>query len=230
MTARRYPTSHMRVNVAFVAGATGMTGQYVVEMLCEDAYFDRVVALVRRPGIATHPKLEDRVVDFAGLGAADLQGATHLFCCLGTTIRKAGSKEAFRRVDFDYVVRFAEAGRAAGAGFMALVSSAGADEKAGSFYLKVKGEAERRLEGIGFEALHIFRPSILLGKRDERRAGEEWGIRVARAMEWMLVGGLRKYRPMPAGTLAAAMAAAGERGGTGVQVHEYDGILKLARG
>lgn len=218
------------MNVAFVAGATGMTGRYLGEMLCEDAYFDRVVALVRRPRIARYPKLEERVVDFGALGAADLESATHLFCCLGTTMKRAGSKEAFRRVDLDYVVRFAEAGKAAGADFMALVSSVGADEKAGSFYLKVKGEAERRLEGIGFEALHIFRPSILLGKRDESRPGEEWGIRLARAMEWLLVGGLRKYRPMPAGTLAAAMAAAGERGGTGVQVHDYDGILRLARG
>ncbi|HNY40620.1 MAG TPA: NAD(P)H-binding protein [Bryobacteraceae bacterium] len=220
----------MKDHVAVVAGATGMTGRYLVEMLCEDAYFDKVVALVRRPGSARYPKLEERMVDFGGLDAADLEGATHLFCCLGTTMKRAGSKEAFRQVDLDYVTRFAEAGRAAGAGFMALVSSVGADEKAGSFYLKVKGEAERRLEEIGFEALHIFRPSILLGKRDESRPGEEWGIPLARAIEWMLVGDLRKYRPMPAGTLAAAMAAAGERGGTGIQVHTYEGIVRLAGG
>jgi len=127
-------------------------------------------------------------------------------------MKKAGLKEAFRRVDLDYVVRFAEAGRAAGAGFMALVSSVGADEKAGSFYLKVKGEAERRLEEIGFEALHIFRPSILLGKRDERRPGEEWGIRVALAMEWMLVGGLEKV-PADAGGDAGCSNGGGRGAG-----------------
>jgi uncharacterized protein YbjT (DUF2867 family) len=113
---------------------------------------------------------------------------------------------------------------------MALVSSVGADEGAGSFYLKVKGEAERALEKMGFEALHIFQPSILLGERAESRAGERWGIRLAKAMEWMMVGGLRKYRAMPAGTLAAAMVAAGKRGGTGTEVHTYEGIVRLAGG
>ncbi len=220
----------MKQNVAVVAGATGMTGRYLVEMLCEDAYYDRVVALVRKPSLGARPKCEERVVDFDRLSAGDLGGATHLFCCLGTTMRKAGSKEAFRRVDFDYVTGFANAGKTASASFMALVSSVGADDEAGSFYLKVKGEAERAVEGMGFEALQIFQPSILLGQRGESRPGEEWGKRVAMAFEWMLGGGLRKYRPMPAVTLAAAMAAAGERGGSGIQVHTYEGILRLARG
>jgi hypothetical protein len=94
----------------------------------------------------------------------------------------------------------------------------------------VKGEAERAVEGMGFEAMHIFQPSILLGEREESRAGERWGIRLAKATEWMMVGGLRKYRPMPGVTLAAAMAAAGERGGTGIRVHTYEGIVRLARG
>ena len=201
-----------------------------MEILSEDAFYDKVVALVRRPCLPGFPKLEERLADFDGLTAHDLEGATHLFCCLGTTMRKAGSKEAFWKVDFDYVTGFARAGRAAGAGFMAMVSSVGADEEAGSFYLKVKGEAERALETMGFEALHIFQPSILLGHRDESRPGEEWGKRLARAFEWALIGRLTKYRPMPAATLAAAMAAAGERGGVGVQVHVYDGILRLARG
>lgn len=220
----------MSSNTAVIAGATGLTGRYLLEALLEDAFYDRVVALVRKRSLGARPKLEERVVDFGDLGAGDLEGATHLFCCLGTTMKKAGSKEAFRRVDFEYVAGFAGAGKAAGAGFMALVSSVGADDEAGSFYLKVKGEAERAVEGMRFEALHIFQPSILLGKRGESRPGEEWGQRLARAFEWAMGGGLRKYRPMPAGTLAAAMAAAGERGGAGVQVHTYDGIVGLAGG
>jgi uncharacterized protein YbjT (DUF2867 family) len=145
-------------------------------------------------------------------------------------MRAAGSKEAFREVDFEYVKRFAGAGRSAGAQFLALVSSVGADMGAGSFYLKTKGEAERAAGEPGFERLHIFRPSLLLGPRDEERQGEEWVERLSRGFEWMMVGGLRKYRPMPARVLAAAMAAAGERGGAGIQVHHFDAILKLASG
>ena len=215
-------------NVAVVAGATGMTGRYLMEVLLEDAFYDRVLALVRTPVRIDHPKLEQRSVDFGRLDRESLDGATHLFCCLGTTIRKAGSREAFRRVDYEYALAFAKAGLEAGAKRLMLVSSVGADPGAGNFYLRVKGELERDVERLDFEATHIFRPSFLMGKRDEKRPGEEWGIRLSRAFEWALAGGLRKYRPMPAGTLAAAMAAAGERGAPGCHVHYHDQIVRLA--
>ena len=205
-----------------------MTGRYLVEVLLEDAFYDAVVALVRRPLGVDHPKLQERTVDFSRFSGDDLAGATHLFCCLGTTIRKAGSKAAFQSVDYDYAIGFARAGLEAGAKRLMLISSVGADARAGNFYLRVKGELERDVERLDFAAIHIFRPSFLMGKRDEPRPGEEWGIKLARAFEWLLAGGLRKYRPMPAGTLAAAMAAAGERGATGRHVHHYDQIVRLA--
>jgi len=207
----------MDKNVAVVAGSTGLTGRYLLDVLREDAFFDEVVALTRRDGLET-------------LRADQIPGATHLFCCLGTTIEKAGSREAFRKVDFEYVVRFAQAGMEAGAGRMLVVSSVGADPRSSTFYLRVKGEMEEAIEGLGFEALHIFRPSVLMGQREEKRPGEAWGIRLARAFEWMLAGGLRKYRPMPVGTLAAAMATAGERGSPGRHVHHFDEIVRLAGG
>lgn len=201
----------MTRNTAVLAGATGLVGRYLQQVLEEDAFYDDRIALQRS--------------DYAELR---LPAVTHLFCCLGTTIKKAGGREAFRAVDFDLVVNFAKAGRAAGAGRMMVVSSVGADAKSSNFYLRVKGEMEQALTGLGFEALHIFRPSILLGQRLEARSGEQWGIRMARAFEWAMIGGAKKYRPMPAGVLASAMAAAGERGAPGRHIHHFQDIVELA--
>jgi uncharacterized protein YbjT (DUF2867 family) len=131
-------------------------------------------------------------------------------------------------VDYDYVMRFAGAGKRAGAERMLLVSSVGADPRASNFYLRVKGETERDLGSMEWPSLHLFRPSLLLGKRDEQRPGEQLAARLSRGFEWAFVGGLRKYRPMPAGLLANAMAAAGERGGRGLQIYHYDEIVRVA--
>ncbi len=215
-------------NVAVVAGATGLTGRYLLEVLLEDAFYDHVVTLVRHPLDRFERKLEQRMVDYENLRASDLEGATHLFSCLGTTMKKAGSRAAFRRVDYDYPLMFARLGQEAGAQRLMHISSVGADPAAGSFYLKVKGELERDLETVDFEATHIFRPAVLLGRRDEERPGEQWAARLSRAFEWLMAGGLSKYRPMPAGTLAAALAAAGERGEPGRHVHHYHQICQLA--
>lgn len=201
----------MTRNTAVLAGATGLVGRYLQQVLEEDAFYDDRIAL-QRP-------------DYADLR---LPPVTHLFCCLGTTIKKAGSQQAFRAVDFELVLNFAKAGLAAGAQRMMVVSSVGADPKASAFYLRVKGEMEQALAGLGFEALHIFRPSVLQGQRSEARSGEQWSIRLARAFEWTMIGWAEKYRPMPAGVLASAMAAAGERGAPGRHVHHYREIIDLA--
>ncbi|HAX45136.1 MAG TPA: NAD-dependent epimerase/dehydratase family protein [Bryobacteraceae bacterium] len=215
-------------NVAVVAGATGLVGRYLLEVLLEDSFYDQIVVLVRRPLERFERKLEQRMVDFENLRSTDLAGGTHLFSCLGTTMKKAGSQAAFRRVDYDYPLMLARLGQEAGALRFMLVSSVGADPDAGSFYLRVKGELERDLEAIHFEATHVFRPAVLLGRREEARGGEEWAARLSRALEWMMAGGLSKYRPMPAGVLAASMAAAGERGEPGRHVHHYNQIVRLA--
>lgn len=222
---------HMVQNVACVAGATGLTGRYLLNVLAEDAFYGRVAVLSRRlPDLnpAWAGKVDILPVDFERLGADSFAGATHLFCALGTTLRAAGSREGFRKVDFDYVLNFARLGREAGAKSMAVVSSAGADPRSSSFYLRVKGEMERALSGMGFESLHIFRPSILLGSRETPRPWEAAGARLARAFEFLMAGPLRKYRPMPAPLLASAMAAAAERGARGVNIYHYDDIVRIA--
>ncbi len=216
--------------MAVVAGATGLVGNYLTNVLSEDAFYDRVQLLTRRPVSPPdgRPRIERLQVDFDHLERLDLAGATHAFCCLGSTIGKAGSRAAFRRVDFDYAVGFARAARRGGARHLSIVSSVGANPGSGNFYLRVKGELEQAAAHIGFEELHIFRPGILLGRREQRRPVEEIGATLARALEWLLLGPLRKYRPMPAPVLAAALAAAGERGGPGRHIHHYDGIIQLA--
>jgi uncharacterized protein YbjT (DUF2867 family) len=220
----------MSGTLAVVAGATGLTGQYLLNVLAEDSFYDGVTALVRRPAIWESPRIRGVPADYEDLTAEDLAGATHLFCCLGTTIRKAGSREAFRNVDLDFSLAFARAGHAAGARRMMLVSSVGADARSSNFYLSVKGELEAEVRHLRWEGLYIFRPSLLMGRRQEKRPAEEWGARLARAFEWTLAGSLRKYRPMPVGTLAAAMAAAGERGAPGTHVLHYDEIVAMSGG
>lgn len=200
---------------AIVAGASGLTGRQLMSVLGEDPFYQDVRALRRQDNLAA-------------LHAGQIPGATHVFCCLGTTLAKAGSRDAFREVDFDYVVRLARAGREAGAARMMVVSSVGADPASANFYLRVKGEMEQALAALGFDALHIFRPSFLMGKREETRRGEALGLHLARAVGWMLAGSLSKYRPMPACVLAQAMAAAGRSRLEGRHIHHYDEIVRLA--
>jgi len=218
----------MSPTTAVLAGATGLVGSYCLDVLLEDAFYDRVITVGRRAAPVEHPKLTQRVIEYDKLSPGHLEGVTHVFCCLGTTMRKAGSEEAFRRVDHHYPLALARLAASLGAERFLLVSSVGADPKAGTFYLRVKGEVERDLEALPFAGLYLFRPSILLGSRREERPGEQLGARLARAFEWMMVGGLRKYRPMPAAVLARAMVAAGERAPNGTYVLQFDEIGRYA--
>jgi uncharacterized protein YbjT (DUF2867 family) len=216
----------MTPRIAFVAGSTGLVGSYLVRLLAEDAFFDSVVALARRPLEFIHPKVETREVELDNLPDLELAGATHVFCCLGTTMRQAGNEAAFRAVDYDYPLSLARKAATAGAARFLLVSSVGANARSGSFDLRVKGELEDQLHSLPFEALHIFRPSVLMGMRKEKRPGERAGLVLARTFEWALVAGLRKYRPIAAPVLARAMAVTAERGPTGTHVFHFDDITR----
>lgn len=130
---------------------------------------------------------------------------THVFCCLGTTRAKAGSERAFRRVDYEYPLALAEIAASMNAEAFLVVSSLGADPNSKLFYSRVKGELERDLEKLSLRALRIFRPSLLLGARAERRAGERLAIALARPLSALLHGPLEKYRPIAADGVARAM-------------------------
>jgi len=217
---------------ALIAGATGLIGGLLLRQLLEDRTWAQVTAMVRRdPGVESS-KLQPLIVDFNELSerAEALTGDLSfddVFCCLGTTIKKAGSRDAFHRVDHDYVLAVARAGKAAGATRMVVVSSVGAGPKALSFYLRVKGEMEASLEALDYPALHILQPSILLGDREESRPGEALGIAAARKGNFLLGGVLSKYKGIEAVDVASAMVAAAKRGDDGVHRHEHSAIMTM---
>jgi uncharacterized protein YbjT (DUF2867 family) len=220
----------MTTRTALVAGATGLVGGHCVDLLLDHPDYARVVVLTRRGLSREHSRLEVREVDFDALPAGT-EGLSidDVFLCLGTTIKKAGSQEAFRRVDHGYTIAVARLAHERGARRAALVSAVGADLAAWSSYLRVKGETERDVAAVGFDTLAVMRPGLLLGDRTETRVGERVGIAVARAVGPALFGGLRDYRAIDAREVAAAMIAAVARGATaGTQVHAYVAMRTLA--
>jgi uncharacterized protein YbjT (DUF2867 family) len=212
---------------AVIAGASGLVGQECLRLLLKR--YDSVTSLVRKPTSFQHLRLVQRRIDFERIDTIEIPRGAHVYCALGSTIKKAGSEAAFRRVDFDYPKMLAARAAAAGGARFVLVSSVGADKASGNFYLRVKGELEEAVAAMPLEAALFFRPSVLIGEREERRRGEAIGIVIARALSFALLGPLRKYRAIPAGTVAEAMVAAATDGLGGVHVYQYDEILRLAR-
>jgi uncharacterized protein YbjT (DUF2867 family) len=214
--------------VALVAGATGLVGSALLRRLAAAEAFSRVVPLVRRPLAEASAKIAPRVVDFALLDDLPALEATDAFCALGTTIAKAGSQDAFRRVDHDAVLAFARCARRSGAERFLLVSSVGADARAPGFYLRVKGEVEQAVARIGFPALLIVRPSLLLGDRSESRPLETAARTFAPVFNVVLRGPLSRYAAVPAETVAAALVAGALEAPDGVHIWEHDDIIGAA--
>lgn len=218
----------MGQRTALIAGATGLIGSSCLRALLDSLEYRQVIALVRRSSLPKHPRLVECVVDFEKLSALEIAPVDDVFCTLGTTIKKAGSQAAFRTVDFEYPLVLAQWGADKGARQFLVVSSVGANAASSNFYLRTKGEMENAVETLGFTAVQIFRPSILMGARPERRLGEAVGIQAARLLEFALAGSLRKYRPIEASTVAVAMVAAAKLAEPGVHIYHYDQIKSLA--
>ncbi len=219
--------------VAAVAGATGLVGRYLLERLLVAPGIDAVVAYGRRAPSRAHPRLVARVVDFARLAegappSAPPGGALVGLCALGTTIRAAGSEAAFRAVDLDAALAFARRLRDAGAARFVLVSSVGADPRARSFYLRVKGELEEAVAALGFPSFVALRPSLLLGPRAEARPGEAIAQRALPFLAPLLAGGLRRYRAIGADVVAGAMVAAAREAPPGRVVWHPDELVAAA--
>ncbi len=210
---------------AVVAGATGLVGGELVRALAEDATYDRIITLARRP-LESIPKVETLVVDFDHLEATPFT-ADDAFCALGTTIKKAGSKEAFRKVDFDYALAFARAARPSCKGFF-LVSALGAKASSSIFYNQVKGELEDAVTALDFATFAAARPSILEGERSERRIGEAIGSGLASRRRRPTFGATRRIRPVPARLVARALIALAKERAPGVRFVESETIPALA--
>ena len=215
----------MNNRTALLLGATGLVGRHCLDLLLADATYEAVVTLGRRRLKRSHPKLTHHVVDFDRLAdAASLIEAHDVFCCLGTTMKKAGSKEAFRKVDFDYPVATARIAAANDAEQYLLVSALGANARSRFFYNRVKGEVEQAIGAFAFDGVYVLRPSLITGDRKEARTGEQASEWVLKAVSFVLRGPLRKYRPIEARTIARAMVAMARRRPGGVRVIESDQI------
>ena len=206
------------MKTALISGATGLVGSFLVKMLLEDGYYNKVKILVRKPVEPEHPTLEQIIYDYENPEPEKLV-ADDVFCCLGTTIKRAGSKEAFRKVDHDYPLQVAKAVHKNGAKNFSIVTAIGSNSKSSIFYNKVKGEVEENLKEVPFHSMQILRPSMLLGTRKEFRRGEEIGKFVASTL-WFLFP--KRYRGIHASQVAACMINTMKKPVKGVQVIESE--------
>lgn len=206
---------------ALLVGATGLVGRSLLKKLLADEQVDRVRVLSRRPLDHDHGKLEVRLSEFDDLDElGDFLAVDDVYCALGTTMKSAGSRAAFERVDYHMVVDVARAARAAGARRIAVVSAAGTAESSPSFYSRVKARMEAAVSALDYEAVFLLRPSLLLGERRESRPAERLGQLVAPLLGLLLIGPLQKYRPDRADDVAEAMhRLINDAQAIGVQVH-----------
>ena len=214
---------------ATLIGATGFIGGYLLEELLKENFFDTVRILIRRPLELTHPKLEKKLVNFADAERfrLALEGSDVVLCAIGTTQKKVkGDKAAYREVDYDIPVNAARFCKMTGCEKFVLVSSVGANSKSNNFYLKLKGEVEDAVNAVGLKSVHILRPSMLLGDRNEFRWGEKIGNPAMKVISFLLPS---KYKPVQAKDVAKAMLVLAKSGKEGINLYEFTEIKNLVR-
>ena len=208
--------------VALVAGGSGLVGAELLRALVAGDDYRRVIAVTRRPLSFEAPRLANRILRFDNL-ESDLRGVVcdDAYCCLGTTLKEAGSPQAFRAVDYDLVLRFARFAQAAGAKSLTVVTAAGAVPGSRNFYLRVKGEVEVALEALRFRSLHLLQPGLLLGARKRWRTAEALGRLIMPLCNPLLLGRNERWRAIHARTVAAAMRRAAKSGRLGVNRYAW---------
>ena len=211
---------------AIVIGSTGLVGGYLISTLAKSKSFEKVIALVRRPYFEHYENVDEVVLDFNKEDPfSSLKKVDHVFCCLGSTIRKAGSKKEFRFVDFHLPVLFAKWAKKNNCDTFSLVSSMGADSKSKIFYNRTKGDVEEEIKKFSFSKTQIFRPSLIMGKRNEFRPGELLGKGVFTLLNPLMVGTLKKYKAIHARDIAQGMVGHLSKNQYGVKVVESNEIM-----
>jgi len=217
----------MTSRTALLAGATGLIGSQLLPLLLASDRYAKVIVIGRRPVELTHPKLDNRVVDFENLASsAKLLVADDIYCCLGTTMKQAGSREAFRKVDFGYPVALAAICRELGAKQYSFVSAMGANRESRFFYNRVKAEAEDAISAVSFKSIHIYRPSLLVGPRNNKRLGESIGSVVGTMFSFMTP---KRYRPIKSIKVARAMLSYASREEDGIYFHPSDTLQSFKK-
>ena len=216
------------MKAAIVIGATGLVGSFITLKLLNDNRYNKVKVFVRTSLELNHPKLEEHIVNFDKLELwKDLLIGDELYSSLGTTIRKAGSKKAQYKIDFTYQYEVAEAAYENGVKGYSLVSSAGADYKSSNFYLRIKGSLDEKVQQLNFDRIRIFRPSILVGIRSEKRFGESIGIKIAGVFT-KLIPALKKYHPIEASRVAEAMIkSANQTSSDKIKIYQPEEIFEI---
>lgn len=211
----------MSGKTAIIIGATGMVGKQVLAHLLASSAYKKVIAVTRRP-IPAQPNLKNMVMDFEHL-AESLKTikVDDAFCCLGTTIKQAGTKAAFHKVDYTYNYEFAHTLKQNGCQHFLLISSLGASPKSLVFYSRVKGLLEKDITALAFPRFSVFRPSLLLGEREENRLGENLSAALFPMISPFLRGGLRAIQPITGATVATAMVAVAQQLPTDDNPHFY---------
>lgn len=214
------------MKTAIIIGATGLTGNELLNQLLQDDYFNHVIVFVRKKIEITHSKLTQHIVDFNNLKdyTNSIKGDV-VFCCMGTTIKIAGSQDAFKKVDYTYPTEFAKIAKQNGIPAFYLQSSLGADTESGNFYLQVKGETEKVIRELNFDSFATFRPSMLLGNRSEFRLGETIGKVAMQLLSFLFIGKLKRYKAIHVNRVANAMIREAKLNTTGNKIIENEEML-----
>lgn len=216
---------------AILFGGSGLVGGYCLDLLLDSPIYEKVLCFGRSKLNRKHRKLEQFIVDFDNLAKAkNLICGNDLFCTFGTTIKKAGSQEIFRKVDYEYPKEIATIASSNGVSQFILVSSVGADSKSKVFYSQVKGELEDAIKKLPFWGIHILRPSMLLGKREERRPLEKIGIIFFKGMDFLVGDLLGKYQPVKAEDVAKAMVMEAQNLEGGINRLTSDAMVEIGKG
>jgi len=215
---------------AILFGGSGLVGGFCLDLLLESPIYAKVISFGRKKLNKEHKKLEQIVIDFDKLSESEnlIQG-NDLFCTIGTTIKKAGSQEAFRKVDFEYPKEIATIAARNGVSQIILVSSVGADANSKVFYSQVKGELEDAIKELPFWGIHILRPSMLLGKRGESRPLEKIGIIFSKGIDFLMGDLLGKYQPVKAEDVAKAMVLEAQSLEGGIKKLNSDAMVKIGK-
>lgn len=214
---------------AIVFGATGLVGGHIVDYLIIDKSYSNIIVFTRSVFHTSHPKIVNHLIDF---NKPDnwhhLVKGDDIFIALGTTRSKAGSKEAFLKVDYEYIISIALIAEKNKVNQMLLVSSVGANAQSLFFYSKVKGKVEEKVKKMDFWGIHIFQPSLLLGERNENRIGENIAGKIGKVLDVLTFGTLMKYKPIESRTVAKAMVYAAQYLKSGIHVYHSKDLNEMA--